>query len=261
MAEPQFGILEPVMVDGVAQQQEALVGRLKEGGASLVGFGDVSAAGSELTARLPVAISLGVKYDERIVENLHVDEASFHNHLLGLNAPVKRLLGVTEGLLWKWGYDYEVPPVSVLIESDEQLRRLNSFPHKTAATCAGLGWVGKCSLLVTPEYGPRLRLATILTSAPFKTAQPIAADRCGECTLCVEACPYEAIHNVNWKRGLERDRLFDAYMCNGKRAGFIPTLGRKHSCALCLQACRIGKGTDPTRYAGLKTCGRGDRDV
>jgi len=249
------------MVENVAQQQKTLVSRLKENGASLVGFGDVSAVGPHLTKGFRVAISLALKYDEKIVENLHVDEASFHNHLMGLNVPMKRLLGVAEDLLSKWGYGYEVPPVSVLIESNEQLRALATFPHKTAATCAGLGWVGKCSLLVTPEYGPRARLGTVLTDAPFKTARPVLEDRCGECSLCVQACPYGAIHDVNWKRGLERDGLFDAYLCNGKRAEFIPTLGRKHGCALCLQACRIGKRANGTRHPWPKTSQRGDRDV
>jgi epoxyqueuosine reductase QueG len=229
------------MADTISEQQEILVKTLKNNGASLVGLGDVSVVGSELTTKLPVAVSIGIKYDENVVENLHADEAAFHKHLMGLNVPMRRLLSITEDLLSKWGYEYESMPISIMIESDKQLRELKSFPHKTAATCAGLGWVGKCALLVTPEYGPRIRLGTVLTDAPFKTAKPIVRDRCGKCSLCVEACPYRALHNVNWKRGVARDELFDAYSCNAKRLEYISLIGRKQSCGLCLQACNIGK--------------------
>jgi epoxyqueuosine reductase len=229
------------MSNDISRRQESLVRTLKENGASLVGFGDVSVVGSELTQEFPVAISLGLKYDEKIVDNLHTEEDAFHKHLTGLNSPMKRLLSITENLLAEWGYKHVVTPISVLVESNKQLQELHTFPHKTAATCAGLGWIGKPSLLVTPEYGPRIRLGTVLTKARFATAEPIVRSQCGECSPCIEACPYGAIYNVNWERGKERDDLFDAYLCNEKRLEYISVIGRKHSCGLCLQACRIGR--------------------
>jgi epoxyqueuosine reductase QueG len=225
----------------IAEQQSSLVKALKKAGASLVGFGDISVLGTELARKYPVAISLVIKYDEPIVERLHIDEDAFHQHLVALNAPLKRLISIAENLLSKWGYGCGAMPISFLVESNDQLRKLKTFSHKAAATCAGLGWIGKSSLLVTPEYGPRVKLGTVLTDAPFKTVEPIVKDRCKGCTLCVKACPYGSIHNINWERGLSRDKLLDAYLCNEKRLEYIPALGRKHSCGLCLQACKIGK--------------------
>ena len=44
------------------------------------------------------------------------------------------------------------------------------FSHKMAAHLAGLGWIGKSCLLVTPQYGPRVRWTTVLTDYPFSMA-------------------------------------------------------------------------------------------
>lgn len=228
-------------VNDISSRQQSLIETLRQNGASLIGFGDVSAEGSELTRSFPVAISLGFKYDEKIVSNLHIDENAFHHHLKSLNPLMMELINITENLLSKWGYQYITPPLNTPIKDNNQLLKLQAFPHKTAATCAGLGWVGKCALLVTPEYGPRIKLGTVLTNARFKTAAPMTRDKCGECSLCAEACSYGAINNVNWKRGVEREKLFDAYLCNSKRLSYIPAIGRKHECALCLQACPVGK--------------------
>ena len=65
------------MSDSISEHQEILVRTLKENGVSLVGFGDVSMVSSELTKGFPIAVALGVKYDEKIVENCHIDEEAF----------------------------------------------------------------------------------------------------------------------------------------------------------------------------------------
>jgi len=58
---------------------------------------------------------------------------------------------------------------------------------------AGIGSIGKNGLLVTPEFGPRVRFLAIVTDAPLEPASPNKENFCSECDLCVEACPTGAL--------------------------------------------------------------------
>ena len=113
------------------------------------------------------------------------------------------------------------------------------LPHKTIATRAGLGWIGKSALFITTEYGSALRLSSVLTDAPLKIEQPIFKSRCGECMECTKACPGEAISGLNWNYGINRDDFFDnkkceeyALMVSKKNLGKADTI-----CGKCIFVC------------------------
>ncbi|MFA6076056.1 MAG: 4Fe-4S binding protein [Negativicutes bacterium] len=218
----------------ISQQQVLLTEALINHGAALVGYGDISIRVDELSGAYPVAISFAVKYDAAIIE----DEEQFHRQLSSLNPVVDELATIISMKLAEWGYGYKVIPISQIIECNEQLDNLNCFSHKFAATRAGLGWIGKNSLLVTPEYGSRVKLCTVLTNAQFQTASPVEESKCGNCNRCVQACPCGAIKNHNWSAGMRREELFDAYVCNNWRLDAIAKIGRKHTCGYCIKACR-----------------------
>jgi len=64
---------------------------------------------------------------------------------------------------------------------------------KDAAVAAGLGCVGKNNLLVTPEFGPRVRLRAIGLSVALPSANKLEFDPCADCTMpCRAACPQNA---------------------------------------------------------------------
>ena len=70
------------------------------------------------------------------------------------------------------------------------------FVHlRIAAFCAGLGEIGYGKLLLTPEYGPRQRLAAVLTDAPLEPDPLFEEKLCDRCMSCVKDCSGEAISN------------------------------------------------------------------
>ena len=114
------------------------------------------------------------------------------------------------------------------------------FPHKTAATQAGLGWIGKTALFVSNDFGPAVRLATVFTDLSLPVGTPILEGRCGDCRACVDACPAGCGRDVRWRAGMPLSRLFDAGAC---RRHMTVTYGETPEtvCGICIAACPLSQ--------------------
>ncbi len=114
------------------------------------------------------------------------------------------------------------------------------FPHKTAATQAGLGWIGCYCQLITRLFGPWVRLGTVFTDTDLPCGTPAEKNFYGRCIICVEACPAKALRGGAWYPGVPRENLLDAKVCdNWEKEHYFQYHGG-HICGICLAVCPHG---------------------
>ncbi|MBW2564203.1 MAG: epoxyqueuosine reductase [Deltaproteobacteria bacterium] len=86
-----------------------------------------------------------------------------------------------------------VPPYLPVDMGAETKGMKGEINHKTAGAAAGLGSIGLNRLLITPQFGPFIRLGTIITDMLLNADDPLKKNPCDQCGLCAEACPAKAI--------------------------------------------------------------------
>ena len=115
--------------------------------------------------------------------------------------------------------------------------RLVQVPY---AIAAGLGEQGRNGILVTPQFGCRVRLAAVTTDLPLATDRPqqwgIGAF-CEKCRLCFRACPTGAIPA---RRSL--DRGISHYVIHWEECR--PSFDAQHFCAICIKVCPFSRRPD-----------------
>lgn len=229
-------------------------------GADFFGVADVVPArgaireqGGDLVASFPRAVSIGMKLFHPIVdqlpwrleESMHVQNYSHHCYTV-INQRLDQIASKMANLLQREGHRAYPVPASQTINT---ARSTGVFSNKMAAHMAGLGWIGKSCLLVTPENGPRCRWATVLTDARIEeTGRPMET-RCGECRECVDACPAQAFTGRNFREDEHRDLRFDTKRCKEYREQCHTQYGVRE-CGICLWACPHGRAASQKLSAG-----------
>ncbi len=122
--------------------------------------------------------------------------------------------------------------------------------EKSWAQEAGIGWIGKHTNLVSTDYGSWLLLGEILTTHELEADQP-AVDLCESCSLCIQACPTNAIVDP-YQLDAERCISYITIEHRGVEADIEPELRKKmgnriFGCDDCLDICPFNVNAQPTQ--------------
>ena len=122
----------------------------------------------------------------------------------------------------------------------------NQHVDREAAARSGVGFYGKNTMLITRRHGSWVVLGTLVTTAELEATPPLDAG-CGSCTLCIDACPTDA---------LEEAGVLDATRCLSywtQSADPMPedireALGdRVYGCDICQDVCPWNRGVEKRR--------------
>jgi epoxyqueuosine reductase QueG len=214
----------------------------------IYGFSDLTGLLQKKFVGFNFGISIGRKLDYGIVDKIINDPTpEYYSHYRQINKELSLLTHrISEDLN---NNDIE----TLVIEPSVSTSELDSIyfktlrtdlSHKMVATRAGLGWIGKTDLFISKEFGPRLRLVSILLKTPLRSkSKPVDISHCGTCNICVEFCPAKAANGKLWDVTVDREEFFDPWKCRNQCAEFGRTkLGMDvRICGICVAACPIGQ--------------------
>ncbi len=206
--------------------QNLLLQELKIRGAKIIHFVDISQIPRNQNKNFPSAVLFGIPlsqpylkeirntplYVEKMKQNGEISTDEFHLTELKTD----QIADDIEYFLRLKGFEAYSQSEKNIVRSGFYNKQLQTtpLPHKTIASLAGLGWIGKHNLLVTPKYGSAISMCSVLTNAPLETVlhQP-QQSLCGSCTICKNICVANAIKGTNWSSQLSRNELIDVTKC------------------------------------------------
>jgi len=165
---------------------------------------------------------------------MHSDDEQFETYYVGYEVMRRKAQYIVD-FLRAQGYD-------ALISFE--------IPCKATAVRCGLGAQGKNTLLITPEYGPRVMLVSVVTSAELEVDNPFEEDLCGNCDRCITKCPTGALRPYTLT--INRCMTYSAESpCSPDVTVDVRELERKLvrrptansfiDCSICLNVCPVGK--------------------
>lgn len=207
---------------------------------SKYGFGNLK---NELPSEYSImntGISFAVRLSDYIIDEINTEPTyTYFHHYRTVNFFIDQISLKIALKIQELGFLAMPIPASQSVNKKDFYYQ-GIFQHRTAATRAGIGWIGKNGSLITNEFGPRVRLGTILTNMPLTYSKPINNSLCGKCKICVEACPALALKGNKWSMHMTRSDLLDPKACSKFMSTQFHHIGRGVVCGICLKVCPIG---------------------
>jgi len=179
--------------------------------------------------KLPYAISIGYRLSDAVMDSLtDRPTRTYQYHYRQVNLFIDQTLLRLLGRIHELGFEGFPVPASQIVDWSTNTGHL---AHKVVAKNAGLGWIGRNNLLVSPIHGARMRYGSLFTNTPLEATEVMSLPGCGDCVRCVGACPASAIG--------ENSEAFDLEKCTEmlKRFSKDENIGSM-ICGLCVKACR-----------------------
>ncbi|MEF9476294.1 MAG: hypothetical protein L0958_06390 [Candidatus Mariimomonas ferrooxydans] len=198
--------------------------------------GHFDALSLEQTEGLSHGISIGVRVSDSVLKGIITGPTRHYlHHYKMLNLLLDQCALRVALAIQQNGYNALPIPASQIVDWENQTAHLS---HKMIALRAGAGWIGRNNLLVHPEFGSRIRLATVLTDMPVNPSLTKGGmgglteeENCGSCKKCIEICPVSAIGQTHeqWNRKACLEKLKD--FAKTRNVG-------QYICGLCVKVCR-----------------------
>lgn len=157
------------------------------------------------------------------------------------------------------GEDYHYSLKIALIELGNALVKINPklefkisldtqpILERDLALRAGLGWIGKNSMLILPEFGSYFLIGSLLLNQKLEFESPkISTDHCGTCRKCLDACPTNAIQEQ--ERTLDTQKCISTFTIETFKpapypVGMEQANGEVFGCDICQDVCPWNKKT------------------
>jgi len=176
---------------------------------------------------LPYAISIAFPLNDEIIDSIeHKPNLLYQQHYRSINQRLEAEALELARSIQSSGFRALPAPVTVSVDPFH-----GHLSHRMAAMLSGQGWIGKSALLITPGFGARVRLVTVLTNLPLSPPPQSMVFKCGDCRDCIEACPVNAI--------TEDARNFKRELCYRYLESLInQDVVEEWICGLCVKVCK-----------------------
>ncbi len=219
--------------DFLSSFQRELETYLKSNGAADVGFSTVSDGPSGLNN----AITIVARLSDAVIDEIeNAPTYTYFHHYRTINQFLDQLALKCGFFLASRGYKY------INVAASQSIPAMGSpyqgrYSHKKVAVLSGLGTIGKNSLFLHKEFGPRVRLCTVFTDCQFETGVRLNSSVCIGCDKCIAACPAHAISGNEWSDNMEYEKFFTPKLCSDYMKQAFQKIGRGAVCGLCMSVC------------------------
>lgn len=222
------------------------IAELNGWGASLVRVADmarlagIATEPEDLLDGYPRAVSIAVRLSDCVMDTIDKQPTPLYSsHYSRVNSLLDELAIRATNLLQRNGARALPLPASQILDAEKWTSYIS---HKAVAIAAGIGWQGKSLLVVNPDFGPRIRLTTVLTNADLEPDAPIK-NRCGKCSQCQDHCPAGAIigaptdsHYATRSEAIELEKcVYQVRDVFGELPHITPLI-----CGVCIKVCPWG---------------------